>query len=281
VIDECPARVGLPPVFLPRRQLSWIELEAGAELHARLLQARLDLQGATVVERLAARRCQIGDPHPAVVATFSHGPPYPQPADPASRQRRVRRLAAVAIALAGVVNLASVVTPPFRSHLDFVFDVVPLSVAQAASALVALAGLALLALARGIRRGQRQAWTVALGLLVGTGVLHLLQGGGVEEALIALAVAWFLMVNRSCFRGAVDRPSRRRGGLAVLAGAVAVTVVTAVSMEIALALDSDTRPLGFVRALEAVGRPDGRAANREPAAPSGRVSSPRRCSPWA
>ncbi|HEY3702120.1 MAG TPA: phosphatidylglycerol lysyltransferase domain-containing protein [Acidimicrobiales bacterium] len=252
VIDECPARVGLPPVFLPRRQLSWIELEAGAELHARLLQARLDLQGATVVERLAARRCHIGDSHPAVVATFPHGPPYPQPADPASRQRRVRRLAAVAIALAGVVNLASVVTPPFRSHLDFVFDVVPLSVAQAASALVALAGLALLALARGIRRGQLQAWTVALGLLVGTGVLHLLQGGGVEEALIALAVAWFLMVNRSCFRGAVDRPSRRTGGLAVLAGAVAVTVVTAVSMEIALALDSDTRPLGFVRALEAV-----------------------------
>ncbi len=83
VVDECPARLGLPPVFLHRRQLSWIELEAGAELHARLLQARLDLEGATVIERLAARRGHIGDPHPAVVATFPHGPPYPQVADPA------------------------------------------------------------------------------------------------------------------------------------------------------------------------------------------------------
>jgi lysylphosphatidylglycerol synthetase-like protein (DUF2156 family) len=252
VVDECPARLGLPPVFLHRRQLSWVELEAGAELHARLLQARLDLPGATFIERMAARRREIGDAHPAVVATFPHGPAYPQLADPASRQRLVRRLAAVAIALAGVVNLASAVTPPFRNRLDFAFDVVPLSVSQAASALVALAGLALLALARGVRRGQRQAWTVALGLLVGTGVLHLVQGGGLEEAVIALAVAWFLLVNRSSFPGAVDRPSRRKGGLALLAAAVVVTVVTTTSMEVALALHSETRPLGLVRALEAV-----------------------------
>jgi lysylphosphatidylglycerol synthetase-like protein (DUF2156 family) len=252
VVDECPARLGLPPVFLHRRQLSWVELEAGAELHARLLQARLDLPGATVIERMAARRRPLGDPHPAVVATFPHGPPYPQLADPASRQRRVRRLAAVAIALAGVINLASAVTAPFRNHFDFVRDAVPLSVSQAASALVALAGLALLGLARGVRRGQRQAWTVAVGLLVGTGVLHLVQGGGLEEALIALGVAWFLVVNRSSFPGAVDRPSRRRGALALLAGAVTVTVVTAGSLEVGLALDRDDQPLAPLRALEAV-----------------------------
>jgi lysylphosphatidylglycerol synthetase-like protein (DUF2156 family) len=93
---------------------------------------------------------------------------------------------------------------------------------------------------------------VALGLLVGTGVLHLVQGGGLEEALIALGVAWFLLVNRACFPGAVDRPSRRRGGLALLAATVVVIVVTTTSMEVALALDSDTRPLGLVRAVEAV-----------------------------
>ncbi|HEY1636209.1 MAG TPA: phosphatidylglycerol lysyltransferase domain-containing protein [Acidimicrobiales bacterium] len=252
VVDECPARLGLPPVFLHRRQLSWVELEAGAELHARLLQARLDLPGATAIERMAARRRHLGDPHPAVVATFPHGPPYPQLADPASRQRRVRRLAAVAIALAGVINLASAVTAPFRHHFDFVRDAVPLSVSQAASALVALAGLALLGLARGVRRGQRQAWTVAMGLLVGTGVLHLVQGGGLEEVVIAFGVAWFLVVNRSSFPGAVDRPSRRRGALALLVGAVTVTVVTAASVEIALALDRDDRPLAPLRALEAV-----------------------------
>jgi methylmalonyl-CoA mutase N-terminal domain/subunit len=43
VLEETPARLakfGLPPVFLPHRELSWVELEAGAELHVRLLHAR-------------------------------------------------------------------------------------------------------------------------------------------------------------------------------------------------------------------------------------------------
>src|SRR5262249_51840013 len=101
VVDECPARFRLPPVFLAHRQLSWLELEAGSTLHVRLLQARLDLPGGTRVERLVAKRVMSRDPHPVLVTTYPQGPSWPLVVDPARRLRRIRRIAAAAIALAG------------------------------------------------------------------------------------------------------------------------------------------------------------------------------------
>ena len=73
VVDEWPPRLrslGLPPVFLAHRQVSWVELEAGADLHVRLLHARIDLPGATLLERLASSRQPATEPHPTVVASF-------------------------------------------------------------------------------------------------------------------------------------------------------------------------------------------------------------------
>ena len=71
-----------------------------------------------------------------------------------TRLRRLRRLGALAIAAAGLVNLVSATTPPLRDRLRFVRHLIPLEVPQAAAALVALAGLGLLLLSRGLRRGQ-------------------------------------------------------------------------------------------------------------------------------
>ena len=48
VVEEHPGRLGLLPVFLEHRQVAWVELETGAELHARLLLARIDIPPATV-----------------------------------------------------------------------------------------------------------------------------------------------------------------------------------------------------------------------------------------
>ncbi|HEX9531035.1 MAG TPA: hypothetical protein VF954_07845, partial [Acidimicrobiales bacterium] len=107
VLDEVPGRAGLPPVFLPFRLLSWIELEAGAELHVRLLHSRVEVPGATLLERLAARRPALREPRPVVVGAFPAGRPWPPVTDPVRRQRRVRRWAAIAIAVAGVLDLLS------------------------------------------------------------------------------------------------------------------------------------------------------------------------------
>ena len=47
--------LGLPSPFLAARQVSWVELEAGNELHARLLYGHVLLPGSTWAERKLAR----------------------------------------------------------------------------------------------------------------------------------------------------------------------------------------------------------------------------------
>lgn len=229
VLDERDARFGLPPVFLSHRELSWVELEAGADLHVRLLRAGLDLPGGSMVERLVARRGSENDSRPVVVATFPQGESWPAVTDPGPWLRRVRRRAAGAIAIAGLFDLASALSPPVRERLHAIDRVVPLAVPQTATALVAFAGFGLLLLARGVRRGQRQAWNIALALLLGSSLLHLLKGIDFEEAVAALVVSAYLFTRRAAFRAAVDRPSVRRSFTMLVTGLVgAIALATAV-----------------------------------------------------
>jgi lysylphosphatidylglycerol synthetase-like protein (DUF2156 family)/UDP-2,3-diacylglucosamine pyrophosphatase LpxH len=232
VVEAGPARFGLPPVFLPHRQVGWLELEAGADLHARLLVGRSPAEGGSRLERLAAVRPAPSSSNPEVVTTFPQGPSWPPLVDPAPRTRRVRRTAATIIAVAGVLDLASAVTPPLAVRLHDLLRLLPLAVPQTAAALVALAGVALLALARGIRRGQRHAWLAALVLLTGSTVLHMVKGGDIEEAVAALAVSAYLLRHRRAFAAGVDRPSAWRGLQAIAAAAVIAVVTGTVATEV-------------------------------------------------
>ena len=132
---------------------------------------------------------------------------------PTGRARQARRLSAGAIALAGLIDVVSAVTPPVRQRLDVLRRFLPLVVPQAAAVLVAVIGVALLLLASGVRRGQRRAWRAAVVLLLVSTVLHLLKGVDVEEATLLGALAWFFR-RRAAFVGVPDRRSfvRARGG---------------------------------------------------------------------
>ena len=237
-LREVPTRLralGLPAVFLATRQVGWLELEAGNELHARLVHGGRELPGATWLERLAAqsgprlprRPAPAGLPrypasprpapggHPvapppglavAVVAAFPHGEPWP-PVVTRGRQRAwVRRLAALFVAAAGFISLISALSEPIKDRLAAVRGVVPIAVPEAATALTALGGLALLLVARGVRRGQRRAWVVCEALLLLVAVLHLVKGVDVEETVVSLAAAGYLWVNRRAFAAASDLP---------------------------------------------------------------------------
>ncbi len=255
VVEEHPGRLGMLPVFLPCRQLSWVELETGAELHARLLMARSEIAPATLLEGVAARDRRIHDHHPVVVAAYPRGaswPPGPDLHAVRVRSRRVRRWASGAIAFAGVIDLLSAVTPPLRGRLHFVLQVLPLGATQAAGALVALAGIGLLALARGVRRGQRQAWAISSVVLGLTLVLHLVRGGDVEESVLAAAVLFLLLLYRSEFSAASDRPSLRSAGIALLAGVVGITVITSVVVELTLRFDLNRHHLSLWQCGQAV-----------------------------
>ena len=253
VVEEHKAWLGLPSVYLGRRVASWVEVEAGAELHVRLLHGTGPVPGASVLERLLARDRPRAVAPPAVVAAFPQGPDWPEEADPGLRQRRVRRWAAIGIALGGLIDLLSAVTPPLRGRLEFLQDWVPLSVSQAADAVVALAGLALLFLARGVRRGQRRAWSVSVVVLGSTAVLHLVKGIDVEEAVLSLVVMAYMLLTRDAFAARADRLSLRRAFTTLAVGALVAVGVAVAAVELTLELGRHTRMLSFNRAVEAVG----------------------------
>ena len=170
VVEERRARLGLPPVFLQKEWVSWVELETGAELHVRLLLASHEPPSPSAIERLVMRGRRAGNLHPSLVASYPMGASWPAAPDLSKahrRTRRVRRWASAAILFAGVVDLLDAVTPPLRSRLHAVLEILPLRASVAAGALIAIAGLALIALGRGILRGQRRAWRVAVVLLSG------------------------------------------------------------------------------------------------------------------
>ncbi|HLI72836.1 MAG TPA: phosphatidylglycerol lysyltransferase domain-containing protein [Acidimicrobiales bacterium] len=256
VVEEHPGRLGLLPVFLACQQVAWIELETGAELHARLLLSRAELPGATFLERLAARgRPTETDAHTKVVAAWPTGASWPAAPDLGTlrrRSRRVRRWAAAAIAVAGAIDLLGAVTPPLRGRLHLVVEFLPYGATQAAGALVALAGIGLLVLARGVRRGQRRAHQIAMWVLAVTLVLHLVRGGDIEQSLFAAAVLAFLVVHRREFPAASDRPSLRSALVALGVGVVGITVLASVLVEVTLRFDLDMRSLPWWRAGQAV-----------------------------
>lgn len=243
VVEEHRGRLGLPPVFLPSRRISWVELETGAELHARLLLARSDQPSPSVLERVLSRGRRPGSLTPSLAASYPVGeswPPAPDLQKALRRPRRVRRWGAAAILFAGIVDLIDAVTPPLRGRLHVVTAVVPLGASVAAGALIAMAGLALVALGRGILRGQRRAWRVSVVLLAGTVLLHLIAGADVEESLVAVAVLVFLLVNRRDFQSASDWSSMRSALIAVGVATIGITLVTAASIELFTHVDRDS-----------------------------------------
>jgi lysylphosphatidylglycerol synthetase-like protein (DUF2156 family) len=244
VVAEHRGRFGLPPVFLHSQWVSWVEIESGAELHVRLLLAHNELASPSRLERLVTRGRIGGSLHPSLVASYPVGdswPPAPDLRQAHRRTRRVRRWGAAAILLTGIIDLLDSITPPLRGRLHEVEQFLPLRASEAAGALVAVAGLALIALGRGILRGQRRAWRVAVVLLGGTVLLHLVAGADFEESLIAGAVLAFLLVNRKEFQAASDATSLRSALITLGAVAVGVAVVATVSIELATHIDRDGR----------------------------------------
>ncbi|MGE3622148.1 MAG: bifunctional lysylphosphatidylglycerol flippase/synthetase MprF [Acidimicrobiia bacterium] len=232
LVRERPARLGLPPVFRRQREAGWLEIESGASLHVRLVRGEEDAAGVTLLERLASRR---RPSMPTRVVGQWPGDSWPARVPALLHRTRVRRRASAAILVAGLLDLVSAFTPPLEDRLSVLLRLVPLAVPQVASALVAVGGFGLLALAWGVRRGQRTPWRIAVALLAGSVVLHLVKGADVEEAAVSGFVAWYLVRHREAFttRSSLSGLSRglaRAASVLVVAHAVSVFVIEAVTL---------------------------------------------------
>jgi lysylphosphatidylglycerol synthetase-like protein (DUF2156 family) len=224
VVERAPTHAGLPSVYAARLRCSWVELEAGADLHARLANGVRDLPERTLLERIAMRgRIKPAWP-PAVVAQHPGTVTWPAAGDRTALRRRNRRIAATAIAFAGVLNLASAVSLPIASRLRELGRLTPIVVPEAAAALVAVCGVGLLLLAFGVRRGQRHAWLLAIALLFVSVAGNVIKGLDVEEAVISLAIIVFLFLHHDDF-AAPGNPSRARRAVFALLLVIAVAII--------------------------------------------------------
>ena len=133
-----------------------------------------------------------------------------------SRSRWPLVLAAF-VAVAGALDVLDAILPVHRTSL--LERLAPAAVHPLASALAAPVGIVLMLLARGLARRKRRAWQVAVGLLLGSTVLHIFHGMGMGATFTGL-IAIALVARRRDF-GAAGDPSDQprvllRAGLLVL-----------------------------------------------------------------
>jgi lysylphosphatidylglycerol synthetase-like protein (DUF2156 family) len=172
------------------------------------------------------------------------------PTDPLrllARDQHIRRLCALGVWSFGLFDLVTSVLPPSRHRLTFLLMFAPLAVAQVAAVLLALAGLLLMALAPGVRRGQRQAWAFAGSVLVVTAVLHLARGLDAIQCALSLALVAVLVLARHTFAARSEPAARRSGAVLLVAGLLATTVGTTASVLVFLAVDRDSQRLGVTQ----------------------------------
>jgi lysylphosphatidylglycerol synthetase-like protein (DUF2156 family) len=159
---------------------------------------------------------------------------------------RARRIGAGLLLVAALVNLIAALMPPLRERLEVLSAQYPLTLHDAATAFTAVTGLALLQLARGVRRGQRWAWAAAVVILGLSAAAHLLKGLDIEEAVVALGAVVFLVVTRDAFRAPTHPVPMRRGAGTLALGAVVAVAAATIGVQISRHRTSWPRALGAV-----------------------------------
>jgi phosphatidylglycerol lysyltransferase len=133
------------------------------------------------------------------------------------------RFTAILVALMGLVNVLSAVTPSMAERIAILERYLPLEIRHGGHLTAALAGFALLVLAHGLSRRKRVAWVLTLVMLAISAISHLIKGLDYEEAILAGGLAVILWRSRAHFHARSDVPSVRQG-LRVLAGAFLFTL---------------------------------------------------------
>src|SRR5207302_815764 len=112
----------------------------------------------------------------------------PLPLRPLRRFDSVPALAATVAAVIGCANLVWALSPGGSWLDDLLPRTGPLASTPIFDSLAFPAAMALIVCAFQLRRRNRAAWGLAVGLLTGLGLLKLLQGPNLAEAALALAV---------------------------------------------------------------------------------------------
>ena len=225
VVRARKARFGLPAPFLAVRRLSAVELGAGPVLSVTLSLAEHPIGRPSVLERLVLAPERARPQTLQVVGRLPGGATWPiseRALLPWVRRRRIRRVAAFGLLIAGVLNVAFALLWPVRwtrpaDHW------LPFGIHPVSGVTAVIGGLALAGVARGVRLGYRRAWLAALVLLLVSTVYRLVHDVGLEGSGIACLFGLWLLLEHRHFRVS---PSgfRRLLGWAIMTGLAVVAV---------------------------------------------------------
>ncbi|HEY6543127.1 MAG TPA: phosphatidylglycerol lysyltransferase domain-containing protein [Ktedonobacteraceae bacterium] len=141
------------------------------------------------------------------------------------RSRRIIRLIlALVVGLTGIANMLFVIIPSI--DWSMLLGAWPVDTHHGLYKLTVIIGFFLLMLARGLVRGKRGAWRVAIILLLMSALLHVLSGGQVLPTAGTGALTVLLVVCSRCFQARSDPPSVRRGSVALVVGLGVVFLYT-------------------------------------------------------
>ncbi len=249
---EKRARLGLPAVFQPVMQCTWVEIQPGAKIRVRLYSQSEEKRLGSAMERLVT--VGLGDDAAGlrILASYPGGENYARTDDRALNHNRPRRIAAAAVFFIGLVDLISALTPPLRSRLAILTEFLPIAVSETANALTAMEAVGLLALSSGLRRGQRIAYYLTLALSVALMVTNLLKGGDFEESALLVALVVFLLASRQAFSAPSNRTPLAKGLLRIPLGWVLIMIAGIVTLRIDLLVFQKHYPLGAVAGVQAV-----------------------------
>jgi lysylphosphatidylglycerol synthetase-like protein (DUF2156 family)/UDP-2,3-diacylglucosamine pyrophosphatase LpxH len=213
VVRARKARCGLPTPFLAVRRLSMIELQAGAVLSVSLSLAERPVGQPSVLERLVLAPERARPTTLEVVGRLPDAATWPvneRALMPWVRRRRVRRVAAFALLVAGLLNVVFALLWPVHWTRP-VDHWLPFGIHPVSGVTAVIGGLALAGVARGVRHGYRRAWLAALVLLLASTVYRLVQDVGLEGSVIACLIGLWLLLEHRHFRVSPAGPRRVLG----------------------------------------------------------------------
>lgn len=121
-----------------------------------------------------------------------------------------RDVAATLVVLVGLINVVSAFTTNTSARVQMWDNDVPFTFLHGSRTFVALSGLGLILLGRGLRQGRRVAWLTTLALLAGGAVSHVIKGLDIEVATIEVMLLTWLLWRHGDYVARPDLPTVRR-----------------------------------------------------------------------
>ena len=133
-----------------------------------------------------------------------------------SRPPLSRTAVARIVQFVGLFDVLTTMLPPRHGRIAAMTEFVPTTGMLSARAATAVAGVLLLYVGAGLRRGKHQAWLLAVAAAAAGTVLHLVKGLDLDAAAVSAALLALLIVVRGEFQALADRRNRWRAPAALL-----------------------------------------------------------------